>query len=47
MLRKKPTERQPNFTINSEDDLAVLQPSESNEIESNESCCENFEVNLK
>ena len=37
-------EELPNFTITFEDDLALLQATESNEIESNESRCENFEV---
>ena len=41
MLRKKPTNELPNFNISFEDDLAVLQASKSNE-----SRCENFEVNL-
>ena len=40
----------PNFTISSDDDLAMLQATESNEsqqILSNEMRRENFEVNLK
>ena len=43
-------EEQPNFTFSLEDDLNAMQAgiaTNHNEIESNESRCENFEVNLK
>ena len=46
MFMRETNKELPNSAISLEDDLAVLQASQSNEIERNVSLCENFEANL-